>query len=196
MERREHWALRASVGRVLQLLMGRGWLGQAAVLQVGHGGAGGVVGAHVLFVACSAVLEPDLCYFQDRTRLTERFKQLMEAGWTKHLDLCMHPDVSLLHRVSLNSHWPVWLSGWGPSALPASAGFERQGCCPERTEPASPACKQAEVNNSWLRALIWICLRKISPNDWQRTQNRQKLCQNSNLDDLGIVLLQFLHQDK
>lgn len=56
----EHWSLRASVRCVLQLLGGRGGLGQAAGLQRGHGGAGGVVGAHVLLVACSAVLEPHL----------------------------------------------------------------------------------------------------------------------------------------
>lgn len=104
-ECREHWALRASVGCVLQLLRGRGGLGQAAGLQGGHGGAGGVAGAHMLFVACSAVLEPDLRYFQDRTRLTERFKQLMEAGWTKQLDLCVHPDVSLLHHVFVSVLW-------------------------------------------------------------------------------------------
>ena len=59
-QRREHGSLRAPVRRVLQLLGGRGVLGQAAGLQRGHGGAGSVVGAHVLLVACSAVLEPDL----------------------------------------------------------------------------------------------------------------------------------------
>lgn len=56
----EHGPLRPSVGGVLQLLGGGGGLGQAAGLQRGHGGAGGVVGAHVLLVACSAVLEPHL----------------------------------------------------------------------------------------------------------------------------------------
>lgn len=59
-QRGEHRPLRASVGCVLQLLRGRGGLRQAGGLQRGHGGAGGVVGAHVLLVACSTVLEPDL----------------------------------------------------------------------------------------------------------------------------------------
>lgn len=56
----EHRSLRATVGRVLQLLGGGGGLGQAAGLQRGQGGAGRVVGAHVLLVARSAVLEPHL----------------------------------------------------------------------------------------------------------------------------------------
>lgn len=59
-QRREHGSLRPAVRRVLQLLGGRGGLRQAAGLQRGHGGAGRVVGAHVLLVASSAVLEPDL----------------------------------------------------------------------------------------------------------------------------------------
>lgn len=57
---RKHRSLRASVHGVLQLLGGRGLLGQAAGLQGGHGSAGGVVGADVLLVTSSAVLEPDL----------------------------------------------------------------------------------------------------------------------------------------
>lgn len=57
---RKHWSLRASVHGVLQLLGGRGLLGQAAGLQGGHGSTGGVVGADVLLVTSSAVLEPDL----------------------------------------------------------------------------------------------------------------------------------------
>lgn len=56
----EHCPLGATVGRVLQLLWGGGGLRQAARLQRGHGGAGRVVGAHVLLVAGSAVLEPHL----------------------------------------------------------------------------------------------------------------------------------------
>lgn len=57
---REHGSLWPSVRRVLQLLGGQRGLRQAAGLQRGHGGAGRVVGAHVLLVASSAVLEPDL----------------------------------------------------------------------------------------------------------------------------------------
>lgn len=57
---RQHGPLRAAVRRVLQLLRDGGGLRQPAGLQGGHGAAGGVVWTHVLFVACSAVLEPDL----------------------------------------------------------------------------------------------------------------------------------------
>lgn len=62
---RKHWSLWASVHSVLQVLRGRRLLGQASWLQRGHGSAGGVVGADVLLVTSSAVLEPDLgkkCY--------------------------------------------------------------------------------------------------------------------------------------
>lgn len=81
MQRRQHGPLWASVSGVLQLLRGRGGLGHAAGLQGCHGGAGGVVGAHMLFVARSAVLEPDLRYYQDRTWLTKRFKAGHDGGF-------------------------------------------------------------------------------------------------------------------
>lgn len=83
----EHGSLRATVGRVLQLLGGGGGLGQAAGLQRGQGGAGRVVGAHVLLVARSAVLEPHL-QFGGRGRGRG-------WGWKRHIctQMCSYDNL-------------------------------------------------------------------------------------------------------